>query len=70
HLIFDDGSGAVQNAVIDVFSATGQRVTSEHVTFSGPLDHVMHIPTGVAAGLYMIVFTTADRREMRMIAQP
>lgn len=59
-----------QHAVIGLFSATGQCLLSKDVSFTDDLDLPMQLPAGTASGIYMLSFTTAQGRMMRMVVQP
>lgn len=59
-----------RTATIDLYTSTGQLLLSKEVSFVDDLDYAMELPSGTAAGVYMLAFTTQEGRLMRMVVQP
>jgi hypothetical protein len=70
HLLYGEEGNGSGHGLIEVFSGTGQRLAAEQVDFQGRLDHVMSLPANSAAGIYMVMFTTATDRQTSIVVQP
>lgn len=62
-------ANGTRQAHMELFNATGQSVLSQEASFTDLLNQRLQLPEGSPAGVYMLAFTTADGRMMRLLVK-
>lgn len=67
---FGRSDGGSQQAVIELFTMSGQLLSRREVAFQGRMVQAMSLPDRTAQGLYMVAVTMAEGRFVKLLVQP
>lgn len=67
---FGRSDGGPQQAVVELFSMSGQLLSRREIAFQGRTVQTMSLPDRAAQGLYMLAVTMTEGRFVKLLMQP